>query len=80
MNIFSLDNDTVPCAQHHCEQHVGKMILDSANLLFTALNPKPVTTAFRRCYFTAKSAFSTESKRQASVWFVSRKITQMTAS
>jgi len=80
MEIFLLDNDTAPFTRHHCEEHVGKMILESAKLLFTARNPKAVATAFRHCYFAAKSAFATGPKRQATFWFVSRKFTQMPAS
>jgi hypothetical protein len=33
MNIFFLDFDTKKCAQHHCDKHVIKMILESAQLL-----------------------------------------------
>lgn len=47
MNIFLLDNDVEQCAKYHCDQHVGKMILESAQLLCTALNQKGVTTPYR---------------------------------
>ena len=47
MNIFILDNDIEQCARYHCDQHVGKMILESAQLLCTALNQKPIATAYR---------------------------------
>jgi hypothetical protein len=47
MNIFILDNDIERCAQAHCDQHVGKMILESAQLLCTALNDKGFTTPYR---------------------------------
>lgn len=36
MNIFYLDHDPVICAQLHCDKHVVKMILESAQLLSTA--------------------------------------------
>jgi hypothetical protein len=36
MNIFVLDKDTYNCAKYHCDQHVGKMVLESAQLLSTA--------------------------------------------
>lgn len=36
MNIFVLDNDPVKAAQFHCDKHVVKMILESAQLLSTA--------------------------------------------
>lgn len=47
MNIFLLDNDIEQCAKYHCDQHVGKMILESAQLLCTALNQKGVSTPYR---------------------------------
>jgi hypothetical protein len=36
MNIFALDLDPVKAANYHCDQHVNKMILESAQLLSTA--------------------------------------------
>lgn len=36
MNIFYLSNDPVECAQQHCDKHVVKMILETAQLLSNA--------------------------------------------
>ena len=36
MNIFVLDKDLATCAAYHCDKHVVKMILESAQLLSTA--------------------------------------------
>lgn len=36
MNIFYLDRDVQKAAQYHCDKHVVKMILESAQLLCTA--------------------------------------------
>jgi hypothetical protein len=47
MNIFVLDEDVEQCARDHCDQHVGKMILESAQLLCTALNEKGFETPYR---------------------------------
>jgi hypothetical protein len=47
MNIFILDEDIERCAQYHCDQHVVKMILESAQMLCTALNKKGHTTPYR---------------------------------
>ena len=33
MNIFFLDMDVKKCAEHHCDKHVVKMILETAQLL-----------------------------------------------
>jgi len=36
MNIFYLDPDPNKCAKSHCDKHVPKMILESAQMLSTA--------------------------------------------
>lgn len=38
MNIFVLDTDPELCAQYHCDKHVVKMILESAQLMCTTTN------------------------------------------
>ena len=47
MNIFVLDQDIEKCAQYHCDQHVVKMILESVQLLCTALNKKGFETPYK---------------------------------
>ena len=47
MNIFILDNDIEKCAQYHCDQHVVKMILESVQMLCTALNKKGFSTPYK---------------------------------
>jgi hypothetical protein len=47
MNIFVLDQDIERCAQYHCDAHVSKMILESVQILCTALNKKGFTTPYR---------------------------------
>ena len=47
MNIFVLDTDISKCAQYHCDQHVVKMILESVQMLCTALNKKGFTTPYK---------------------------------
>ena len=44
MNIFVLDHDIELCAQHHCDQHVIRMIPRYAKILSTALNNRGFTT------------------------------------
>ena len=38
MNIFYLDENPQLCAQYHCDKHVVKMILETAQLLSTAIH------------------------------------------
>ena len=36
MNIFRLSNDAYECAEMHCDKHVVKMLLETAQMLSTA--------------------------------------------
>ena len=36
MNIFYLSTNTDECARYHCDKHVVKMILETAQMLSTA--------------------------------------------
>ena len=36
MNIFHLDKNPKICARYHCDKHVVKMILETAQMLSTA--------------------------------------------
>ena len=47
MNIFILDLDIKKCAQYHCDQHVVKMILESVQMMCTALNKKGFSTPYK---------------------------------
>ena len=47
MNIFVLDENINKCAEYHCDQHVVKMILESVQLLCTALNKKGYETPYK---------------------------------
>ena len=47
MNIFVLDTDIDKCAEYHCDQHVIKMILESVQILCTALNKKGFTAPYK---------------------------------
>lgn len=38
MNIFILDTDPKICASYHCDKHVVKMIVETAQILSTALH------------------------------------------
>jgi len=47
LNIFLLDHDIERCAQSHCDQHVVKMILESVQILCTALNKIGMETPYK---------------------------------
>lgn len=44
MNIFILDYNTKKCAQYHCDKHVVKMILETAQLLCGVHHMTPQVT------------------------------------
>lgn len=47
MNVFVLDNDLERCARYHCDQHVSKMILESTQILCTALHNRGIEAPYR---------------------------------
>ena len=47
MNIFYLDEDVSICAKYHADSHVIKMILESAQILCTALALHGIKTPYR---------------------------------
>ncbi|MGM0444361.1 MAG: pyrimidine dimer DNA glycosylase/endonuclease V [Fibrobacterota bacterium] len=63
MNIFILDYNVDLCAQYHCDQHVVKMILESAQIACTALNLRGFSTPYKSthvkhpCVLWAKASF-----------------------
>lgn len=44
MNIFVLDKDPKLCSQYHCDKHVVKMILETAQLLCSVHHMTPQVT------------------------------------
>lgn len=47
MNIFILDLNITKCAQYHCDKHVVKMILESAQILSTVCYKYGIQTQYR---------------------------------
>ena len=47
MNIFVLDLNIERCARYHCDAHVSKMILESVQIICTALNSSGVDTPYK---------------------------------
>lgn len=47
MNIFYLDEDIATCAQYHCDKHVVKMILESAQILCSVLWMNSIPAPYR---------------------------------
>lgn len=47
MNIFVLDRNIRRCARYHCDQHVVKMILESAQMMCTSLSKQGFKVPYR---------------------------------
>ncbi len=47
MNIFVLDKDIAKCAEYHCDLHVVKMILESAQMLCTVCSEAGVPAPYK---------------------------------
>ncbi|SET06435.1 pyrimidine dimer DNA glycosylase/endonuclease V [Thalassotalea agarivorans] len=70
MNIFILDEDITRCAQYHCDQHVVKMILESVQLLCTALNKKGFSTPYKSTHAKHPCVLWVEESYDNFLWLV----------
>ena len=56
MNIFYLAHNPTDCAQMHCDKHVVKMILETAQLLSTAHHERGSTAPYKSTHRNHPSA------------------------
>ena len=68
MNIFVLDNDIETCARYHCDQHVVKMILESVQMLCTALNKKGFVTPYKSTHSSHPCVLWVEESYENYLW------------
>ena len=68
MNIFVLDTDITKCAKYHCDQHVVKMILESVQIMCTALNKKGFTTPYKSTHMKHPCVLWAEHSYDNFVW------------
>jgi len=68
MNIFVLDDDIEQCAEYHCDQHVVKMILESVQMLCSALNKKGFTTPYRSTHINHPCVLWVEQSYENFTW------------
>jgi len=71
MNIFILDKDIEKCAQYHCDQHVVKMILESVQMLCTALNKKDFVTPYKSTHMKHPCVLWVEESFSNFIWLKS---------
>ena len=68
MNILVLDTDIERCAHYHCDQHVVKMILESVQLMCTALNKKGFSTPYKSTHSQHPCVLRVEQSWQNFCW------------
>lgn len=70
MNIFFLDRDPVAAASYHCDKHVVKMIVETAQLLSTALRLNGVDHdgLYKKTHYNHPSAVWVRSSRKHYDW------------
>lgn len=70
MNIFVLDLNIDKCAEYHCDQHAIKMILESVQLLCTALNKKNFSTPYKSTHIKHPCVLWVEESYDNFEWLV----------
>ena len=72
MNIFMLDNDPETAARYHCDKHVVKMILESAQLLATTINLQhgKQVMPYRNTHPNHPCSIWTRESRSNALWLV----------
>ena len=58
MDIFVFDTDNETCALYQCDKHVVKMILESVQILRTALNRKAYVTPYESTHHIYTPVYS----------------------
>ncbi len=68
MNIFVLDYDIKKCAEYHCDQHVIKMILESVQIMCTALHKKGIPAPYKPTHQKHPCVLWVEESYENFVW------------
>ena len=67
MNVFVLSEDPRECARFHADQHVGKMLMESVQLLFAAC---PGETPWRKTHLNHPCAVWVRESRENWRWLL----------
>ena len=68
MNIFYLDRSVIKCAKYHCDKHVVKMILETAQLLCTAHWATGGTAPYKPTHLNHPSAIWVRQSEENYIW------------
>ena len=63
-----LDTDITQCAQYHCDQHVSKMILESAQIMCTALHKHGFETPYKPTHMKHPCVLWVEKSHSNFIW------------
>jgi len=66
MNVFVLDKDPVKAAKAHCDKHVVKMILETAQMLCTAFEDAP----YKKSHFNHPCSKWARASRSNYLWLI----------
>ncbi len=75
MNIFFLNRDPVQAARDHCDKHVPKMILESAQLLATALWENGIQAPYKPTHKNHPSSLWVRESNDNFIWLYTMAIT-----
>lgn len=68
MNIFALHSEPIQAAVWHCDKHVVKMALESAQMLCTNLNLLGLETPYKSCHRNHPCTIWARQTRSNFVW------------
>lgn len=68
MNIFYLDSDLRKCAEYHCDKHVVKMILESAQLMSSACRMSGLEVGYKLTHKNHPCAIWTRASKENYLW------------
>ena len=68
MNIFALDNDPRLAAMMMCDKHIVKMVLESAQMLCTAINYKGGVTPYKTSHTNHPCTIWTRASQENFRW------------
>lgn len=68
MNIFALSDDPLTAALYHCDKHIVKMPLETAQMLCTTLNQIGIETPYKPCHLKHPCTIWAGTNRDNFLW------------
>lgn len=70
MNIFVLDHDPEKAARYQCDKHVVKMILESAQIMATAIHANGMDAPYKPTHFNHPCSIWARESRDNYLWLL----------